>query len=80
MDADQLQKLQASGAILVDARKAAEYVDGSIKGAISVPYDPEVSAKDIHFDSSVDKYDLSKIADKDKIYVVFCNASTCWKS
>ncbi|MEO5332781.1 MAG: rhodanese-like domain-containing protein [Magnetococcus sp. YQC-5] len=80
VDAEQLQKLQAAGAIVVDARKAAEYAEGSIKGAISVPYDPEVSAKDVSFDSTKDKYDLSKIADKSKTYVVYCNASTCWKS
>ncbi|MBF0628795.1 MAG: rhodanese [Magnetococcales bacterium] len=80
VDADGVQKFQAAGAILVDARKAAEYADGSLKGAISVPYDPEVSAKAVDFDAAKDKYDLSAIPDKDKTYVVFCNASTCWKS
>ncbi|MBF0341920.1 MAG: rhodanese [Magnetococcales bacterium] len=80
VEADQVVKLQAEGAILVDARKAAEFAEASIKGAVSVPYDPEVSAKDANFDPSRDKYDLGKIPDKSKNYVVFCNASACWKS
>ncbi|GAB0055768.1 hypothetical protein SIID45300_00064 [Candidatus Magnetaquicoccaceae bacterium FCR-1] len=80
VEADGVQKLQAEGAIVVDARKAAEFVDGSIKGAISVPYDPETSAKDVQFDATKDKYDLSKMPDKQKAYVVFCNAASCWKS
>ncbi|MEO5348799.1 MAG: rhodanese-like domain-containing protein [Magnetococcus sp. YQC-3] len=80
VEAEQVQTLQAGGAIVVDARKAAEFAEGSIKGAISVPYDPETSAKDANFDPSKDKYDLSKIPDKTKTYVVYCNASTCWKS
>ncbi|WP_130472529.1 rhodanese-like domain-containing protein [Candidatus Magnetaquicoccus inordinatus] len=79
-DAVQVQTLQANGAIVVDARKAAEFAEGSIKGAVSVPYDPEQSAKDISFDASKDKYDLSSIADKSKSYIVYCNASSCWKS
>ena len=80
VDAKQVQDLQAKGAILVDTRKASEYGEGSIKGAISVPYDPEKSAKAAEFDSSVDKYDMSKIADKNANYVVFCNSGTCFKS
>ena len=45
VNAKQVQELQAKGAIIVDTRKASEYGEGSIKGAISVPYDPEKSAK-----------------------------------
>lgn len=80
VDAKQVQDLQAKGAILVDTRKASEFGEGSIKGAISVPYDPEKSAKAAEFDSSQDKYDMSKIADKNATYVVFCNSGTCFKS
>lgn len=80
VDAAEVQKLQTTGAILVDARKAAEYADATIKGALSVPYDPETSTKSVNFDPSQDKYDLSPIPDKNKTYIVFCNASACWKS
>ena len=80
VDAKKAQELQAAGATLVDTRKAAEYGEGSIKGAISVPYDPEKSTKDVGFDSKLDKFDMSKLANKDAKIVVFCNAGSCWKS
>jgi rhodanese-related sulfurtransferase len=80
VDAKGVQELQAKGAIIVDTRKASEYGEGTIKGAISVPYDPEKSAKDANFDSSQDKFDMSKLKDKNGQIVVFCNAGSCWKS
>ena len=80
VDATAVQALQGKGAVLVDTRRAGEFAEGTIKGAISVPYDPEKSAKDANFDSSQDKYDLGKLADKNKDYVLFCNSGTCWKS
>ena len=80
--AKEVQDLQAKGATLVDTRKAAEYGEGSIKGAVSIPYDPEKSAKtaDGVFDPSLDKFDLSKMADKNAHLVMFCNSGTCFKS
>lgn len=80
VDAKQVQELQAKGATIVDTRKASEYGEGSIKGAISVPYDPEKSAKAADFDPKQDKFDLSKFPDKNAHIVVFCNSGTCWKS
>lgn len=80
IDAAAVQAMQGKGAVLVDTRKTSEFSDGTIKGAISVPYDPEKSAKDVKFDASQDKFDMSKIADKNKDYIVFCNSGTCWKS
>lgn len=80
VDAKKVQELQAGGAIIVDTRKASEYGEGSIKGAISVPYDPEKSAKEVGFDPKMDKFDMSKLADKNAKIVVFCNAGSCWKS
>ena len=80
VDAKKVQELQAGGATLVDTRKASEFGEGSIKGAISVPYDPEKSAKEPVFDSKMDKFDMSKLANKDAKIVVFCNAGSCWKS
>ena len=80
--AKEVQDLQAKGATLVDTRKAGEFGEGSIKGAVSIPYDPEKSAKtaDGVFDPSLDKFDLSKMADKNAHLVMFCNSGTCFKS
>jgi len=72
--------LQKQGAVLVDTRKTIEFSEATIKGAISVPYDPEVSAKDANFDASKDKFNLAKLADKNAHIVLFCNSGTCWKS
>lgn len=80
VEAKAVQDLQAKGAVLVDTRKASEFSEATIKGAISVPYDPEKSAKDAGFDASQDKFDMSKLADKNKDIVLFCNSGTCWKS
>lgn len=80
VDAKQVQELQAKGAVIVDTRKASEFGEGSIKGAISVPYDPEKSAKAADFDSTQDKFDMGKLADKNAAIVVFCNSGTCFKS
>ena len=80
VEAKAVQDLQAKGAVLIDTRKANEFSEATIKGAISVPYDPEKSAKDANFDAAQDKYDMGKIADKNKDYVLFCNSGTCWKS
>jgi len=80
VEAKEAADLQKQGAVLVDTRKAAEYSEATIKGAISVPYDPEKSAKDAKFDSAQDKFDLAKLTDKNAKIVVFCNSGTCWKS
>ena len=79
-EAKDVQALQAKGATVVDTRRASEYAEGTIKGAASIPYDPEKSAKDAAFDPAQDKFDMSKLADKNANIVVFCNAGNCWKS
>jgi rhodanese-related sulfurtransferase len=79
VEAKDIQALQAKGAMMVDARKASEFAESTIKGAINVPYDPEKSAKDPNFDASLDRFDLSKFTDKNKDIVTFCNGPTCWK-
>jgi rhodanese-related sulfurtransferase len=81
VDAKKVQELQAQGAIIVDTRKAAEYGEGSVKGAISLPYDPEKSAKEVGFDPKMDTFNFAaKLTDKNAKIVVFCNAGSCWKS
>lgn len=80
VEAKDVQALQGKGAVIVDTRRAGEYAEGTIKGAINAPYDPEKSAKDAGFDAAQDKFDLSKFADKNKDIVTFCNSGSCWKS
>lgn len=80
VEAKDVQALQAKGAVIVDTRRAGEYAEGTIKGAINVPYDPEKSAKDAGFDPAQDKFDLTKFSDKNKDIVTFCNSGSCWKS
>jgi len=80
VEAKDVQALQGKGAIVVDTRRASEYAEGTVKGAINVPYDPEKSAKDAGFDPAQDKFDVSKFSDKNKDIVTFCNSGTCWKS
>jgi rhodanese-related sulfurtransferase len=80
IEAKDVLELQAKGAIIVDTRRPAEYAEGTIKGAINVPYDPEKSAKSPDFDPAQDKFDLSKLPDKNAHIVTFCNSGNCWKS
>ena len=80
VEAVAVQALQGKGAMVVDTRRASEYAEGTIKGAINAPYDPEKSAKDAGFDPAQDKFDLSKFPDKNKDIVTFCNSGACWKS
>lgn len=78
--AEQAKTLVDSGAPIIDARVANEYVESHIKGAKSVPY-KEKSAKEQGFDASQDQFDLSKLpADKGAPLVLFCNSGECWKS
>lgn len=77
---EQARDLQAKGAVIVDARSAAEYAEMHIKGAINVPY-KEKSEKKADFDGSQDSVDLSKLpADKAAPFVTYCNGLDCWKS
>jgi len=80
VEAKDVVDLQKQGAILVDVRMASEFGEGTLKGAISVPYDPEKSAKSPSFDPAQDKFNMSKLTDKNAKIVVFCNSGGCWKS
>lgn len=78
--AEEVVKLQAAGAIVVDTRVAAEFAEGHVKGAINVPY-REKSAKAVDFDAAQDEFNLAKLpADKAASIVAYCNGSSCWKS
>jgi len=76
---DEAKKLFDSGAVFIDTRIKQEFVEKTIKGAISVTY-KEKSQKDAAFDGALDQFDLSKLpADKAKALVAFCNGPACWK-
>jgi rhodanese-related sulfurtransferase len=78
--AEDVVKLQAAGALVVDSRIASEYADGHIKGAVSIPY-REKSEKSANFDAGQDEFNLAKLpADKRAPLVVYCNGPECWKS
>jgi len=80
VSAADVQKLQAAGAVVIDARVASEYADGHIKGAVSVPY-REKSDKAVTFDASQDEFNLAKLPGaKDAAIVFYCNGPDCWKS
>lgn len=80
VNADDVAKAQAGGAVVIDTRVAAEYADGHIKGAINVPY-REKSAKAADFDASVDEFNIAKLpGDKAAAIVIYCNGPECWKS
>lgn len=80
VSADQVVKLQASGAVVIDARVASEYAEGHIKGAKNVPY-REKSKKAVSFDANRDSFNLAKLpTDKASAIVVYCNGPECWKS
>src|SRR3974390_179667 len=75
ISAEEVAKAQAAGALVGDARVAAEYADGHIKGAINVPY-REKSDKDVNFDASQDEFNLAKLpADKAAPVVIYCNGT-----
>ena len=78
--AAEAKQLADKGAMLVDTRVASESAEKTIKGAKSVVY-REKSAKDVKFDRTQDKWDLSKLpSDKNVPVVTFCNGAECWKS
>jgi phosphate transport system substrate-binding protein len=79
VNAKQVLDLRTNGVPIIDARVAAEYEEAHIPKAISVPY-AEKSAKSSNFNSSVDRFDFSKLPENKNAGIVFyCNAGACWK-
>lgn len=68
------------GAPVFDLRTPTEFAEGSVKGAVHVPY-KEKSEKVPAFDASKDSFDLSKLpADRAAPVVFYCAGLGCWKS
>ncbi len=79
VNAADVRKLVASGAVVVDTRSEKEYKAKRIPQAVFVPYH-EKSLKDVAFDGAKDDFrDLGKL-DKEKPTVFSCNGAECWKS
>jgi len=78
--AEEATELMEKGVPIFDTRVKEEYVDGHIKGALSLPYG-EKSAKEVDFDSSNDHFNVAGLtADKDAPIILSCNGPECWKS
>jgi ABC-type phosphate/phosphonate transport system substrate-binding protein/rhodanese-related sulfurtransferase len=78
--AEEATELMRRGAPIFDTRVKEEYVEGHIKGALSLPYG-EKSAKEVDFDSSKDHFNVAGLpADKDAPIILSCNGPECWKS
>jgi rhodanese-related sulfurtransferase len=80
INAEECKKLIGGNGKAFDVRNELEYGEGHLPGAIMLPY-KEKSDKAANFDSSVDKFDISKLPSDKSIPVVFyCNGDRCWKS
>lgn len=71
--------LMQKGVPIFDVRVAHEYVEEHIKGAISIPY-KEKSKRQTNYNPKLDQFDLSKLPNKLKPIIFYCNAGKCWKS
>jgi rhodanese-related sulfurtransferase len=78
--AEQVKKMMAQGVPLFDVRPLAHRRAGYIPGSISVPYELN-SPKEVDYDDSVDRFDLSKLPqDKNAPMMFQCNGAECWFS
>jgi rhodanese-related sulfurtransferase len=76
---NEVQKLVAQGAVLVDTRSEKEFKAKRVHQAVFAPYH-EKSVKDVVFDVALDDFSaLEKLA-KNKPTIFSCNGAECWKS
>ena len=75
----QAKALFDKGVKFCDARKPLEYAQERIKGAINTFYNEKGGKKNkkVGWDTSKDKFDLSKLP---SVCVYYCNGPKCWKS
>lgn len=79
VSAEEAAEMMRKGIVLYDTRIEEEHREGHIKGARWLPY-AEKSAKEVGFDSSVDKFEVSRIPSKGAPVIFACNGPECWKS
>jgi rhodanese-related sulfurtransferase len=80
INAAEAKRLIEQGVPVYDVRVAEEYETAHIPGAIFLPYN-EVSAKEVGFDASEDRFDLNRLPkDKNAAFMLYCDGTVCWKS
>lgn len=80
--ADEVRKLQADGAWLIDTRTEKEFKTKHIGGAVHAAY-VEKSLKDVAFNAAVDDFSALERVEglsKDTVVIFACNGAECWKS
>ncbi len=82
VDAEEVRKLQESGAMLVDTRTEKEFKTKHARGAVHAAY-VEKSLKDVAFNAALDDFsalDAVQGLSMDKPVIFACNGAECWKS
>ncbi len=82
ISAQEAQKLQASGAVVVDTRTDKEYQAQRIRGSVHAAY-IEKSLKDVAFNTALDDFkalDGINQLTPAKAVIFACNGAECWKS
>lgn len=74
--------LDGGNAVFCDSRITREYIMETIPSAIGCRYDEKGGRdnKRADFDDSIESWNDSKLTDKNKTLVIFCNAKSCWRS
>ena len=74
-------KANMKGAVIIDTRKKAEYVEGHVPGALLLTYRGQRKVKVPDFDASKDRFNTKKIpGDKNTSLIIYCQGPYCWKS
>ncbi len=76
---EQVEKLIAQGAVIVDTRTEKEFKTKRIPKAVFLPY-VEKSIKDVAFQISQDDFSALGQLDKTTPVIFSCNGAECWKS
>ena len=79
VNAEEVKKLMAQGAVVVDTRNEKEYGARHIPGAVFVPY-VEKSLKDVAYDARLDDFSAMKTLNPKTPTIFQCNGPECWKS
>lgn len=80
--AQEVRKLQAAGAVVIDTRTDKEFKAKRIAGAVHAAY-TEISIKDVAFRATQDDFSaLGRLPglSLDKPVIFACNGAECWKS
>lgn len=78
--AGQVADMMSKGIPLFDVRPQSHYREGHIPKSVNVTYTMN-SPKEVEFDDSVDKFDVTKLpSDKNAPMIFQCNGAECWYS